>query len=87
MIPIVFGTLEFLFKSGTVANLALVAWTIYRHVGGRRGWDVVYNLGTSSLLMQLKTYLPKRMTESDLWAKVNASLPYVIGAIKAWREA
>jgi hypothetical protein len=26
------------------------------------------------------------MTESDLWAKVNASLPYVIGAIKAWRE-
>jgi len=86
MIPIVFGTLEFLFKSGTVANLALVAWTIYRHVGGRRGWQVVYELGTPSLRSELMRYLPKRMTKSDLWAKVNASLPYVIGAIKAWRE-
>jgi hypothetical protein len=35
MIPIVFGTLEFIFKSGTVTNLALMAWTIYRHVGGK----------------------------------------------------
>ena len=87
MIPIVFGTLEFLFKSGTVANLALVAWTIYRHVGGRRGWDVVYNLGTSSILSQLAQYLPYKMTSGALWKKVGATLPYITGAIKAWREA
>ena len=87
MIPIVFGTLEFLFKSGTVANLALMAWTIYRHVGGKTSWQAVYDLGTSSILSQLAQHLPYKMTSGALWKKVTASLPYVIGAIKAWREA
>lgn len=82
---VAFGFLEFLFKSGTVANLALVAWTIYTKVGGKRGWDAL-EYATPTILKQLNQYLPEWFKERSHFAKVEASLPYVLGAIKAWRE-
>jgi hypothetical protein len=85
MIPIVFGTLEFLFKSGTVANLALVAWTIYTKVGGKRGWEAL-SLATPTVLDQLAIYLPAWFKTRVHFDKVRQSLPYLLGAIKAWRE-
>jgi hypothetical protein len=85
MIPIVFGTLEFLFKSGTVANLALVAWTIYTKVGNQRGWQVL-EYATPIILKQLNEELPQWFKDRANFKRVEASLPYLLGAIKAWRE-
>jgi len=86
MIPIVFGTLEWLFKSGTVANLAYLAWLIYTKVGYRKGWQAIYEFGNAGMLSQLEYHLPKKMTSGVLWRKVEATLPSLITTIKTWRE-